>query len=164
MNRNAFCAVLLHLAAIVSLSQTAWAAGDYKLELAVSDGTHQQAIAGPTTAPATQPILPQRPSVSFSLDSKLTAKWKVTYTAKAATKDALVHFYVVRTERPNQAPPALAPAAVLLETAQTLDFESNGTTSAELGFRPLEPGVYLVRLEAHGESDESFVEMDLIVK
>ncbi|HEX4793246.1 MAG TPA: hypothetical protein VH370_05615 [Humisphaera sp.] len=163
MNRNALAAVLLHLAAIGAVSQTA-RAGDYKLDLAVSDGTHKQAVAGPTTMPATQPILPQRPSLTVSLDSKLTAKWKVIYTAKPATKDALVHFFVVRTERTNQAPPALAPAAVLLESAQTLDFESNGTTSAEMGFSPLGPGVYLVRLEAHGESDESFVEIDLIVK
>jgi len=154
---------LLHLAAIVALCRSA-RAGDYKLELAIADGTHKQGVVAPTTAPATQPILPQRPSATVSLDGRLKAIWKVTYTAKPAVKDVLVHFYVVRTERPNQAPPALAPAAVLLESAQTLDFEKEGTTSAELGFRALEPGVYLMRLEAHGESDESFVEMDLIVK
>ena len=163
MNRNACFAVLLHLAAMVVLCQMAWA-GDYKLELAVSDGTRKDSVVSPTTAPATQPLLPQRPSTTVAPDSKLKAIWKVTYTAKPAAKDVLVHFYVVRTERTNQAPPPLAPAVVLLETAQTLDFEKDGTTSAELGFKPLEPGVYLVRLEAHGESDESFVEMDLIVK
>jgi hypothetical protein len=101
-------------------------------------------------------------------DSQFTATWKVVRHAKDGTKDTLVHFYVVKVDRQGQAPPALDPSVVVLESALTMDFPTGEVAGGTQRFRVDGPGIYLVRIEAGGDPDkpglEDFAEMELVVK
>jgi hypothetical protein len=122
--------------------------------------------ASSTSAPALRKDKPlnARPRLEASAEAKFTIRWKVTRNEGEPLKDVLVHFYVVQIERAGQAPPALEPRVVQLESALTMDFESKTTASAEMSFRPQKPGTYLLRIEAEGANQQTFAELDLIAK
>jgi hypothetical protein len=106
--------------------------------------------------------------VEGSADASFTAVWKVSRSAKTDTKDVLVHFYVVKTDRQGQAPPALEPGHVVIECALTMDFPPNQTSAGTQQFRVDGPGVYLVRIEAGADPEKpgtaDYAEMELVVK
>ena len=136
---------------------------DFRLSLELSQESHHQATTNPADPHEVKPVT-KRPSITIEADSRITAAWKVTYIAKPAANDVLVHFYIVKINRLGQAPPPLAPQAVLLETAQNMDFANGTSTEAKLDARPTDAGIYLVRLEAHGTGETSAAEMELVVK
>jgi len=138
-------------------------AEEFRLSLELSQADRHQATTNPADPHEIKPVA-KRPTITVEADSKLTAVWKVTYVAKPPMNDALVHFYVVRIQRPGQAPPPLAPQQVLLESAQTMDFIAGTSTDAKMEIRPKDSGVYLVRLEAEGAGETSAAEMELVVK
>jgi hypothetical protein len=138
-------------------------AEDFRLSLELSQASHRQATTNPADPHEVKPVT-KRPTITVEADSKVTAAWKVTYIAKAAMNDVLVHFYVVKIQRSGQAPPPLAPQRVLLESALNMDFATGTSTEAKLEARPKEAGVYLVRLEAQGAGETSAAEMELVVK
>lgn len=117
----------------------------------------------PTTHPANQ-----RTVMRFAKGSRVTADWKVTNVGKQPLTDVLVHFYVVRIERPGQAPPPLEPKEVVIESALTMDFPVNGSTSAAVQFLPDKAGTYLVRIESPGtdqtRGQDHFAALDIVVK
>ncbi len=140
------------------------AAEDFAVTLTVSDGaSHQEATTQPAAAAA-----PARPALECKVGGVIEARWKVTSTADRLMKDVLVHFYVVKTDRAGQAPPALEPKNVLVESALTMDFDPKSSTRSAMNVRPEEPGTYLVRIEADEGPDAAaritFAAVDLVVK
>lgn len=137
------------------------------ISLEVTDGSHKQEAHAQTDPPKT-PAAEKRPVYESAADGRLTAKWKVESTAKGPMKDVLVHFYVVRIEKPGQPPPPLDPKAVVIESAQTLDLPPDGKTTAELQFKPPTTGTYLLRVETQGTAEqkghEHFAAIDVVVK
>src|SRR5439155_16960421 len=105
---------------IAFLFAIAWAcslqAEEFRLSLELSQDNHRQATTNPVDDHEVKPIV-KRPSMTIDAGSRITAAWKVTYVARPPINDVLVHFYVVKLARPGQAPPPLAPQAVLLESA-----------------------------------------------
>lgn len=101
-------------------------------------------------------------------DGSFIATWKVTRTDAAEVKDVLVHFYVVKLDRAGQAPPALDPAKVTIESALTMDFANGKSSQATQQFRVDGPGVYLVRIEAGTDPDNpgqaDYAEIELSLK
>ena len=115
----------------------------------------QKAQAAPKT-------VAKRAQFEVKTGAKLQIRWKITCISKDSFKDVLVHFYVVPIAKAGQAPPPLDPKIVKMESAQTMDFTNGVSTSAELGFTPDEPGVYLVQIEVPGQ--QMSAAMDLTVK
>jgi hypothetical protein len=152
---------------IAFLLAIAWAcsaqAEEFRLSLELSQDSHHQATTNPVDDHEVKPIV-KRPSMTIDAGSRVTAAWKVTYVAKPPINDVLVHFYVVKIARPGQAPPPLAPQAVLLESALTMDFATGASTQAKQEARLRDAGVYLVRLEAQGAGEPGIAEMELVVK
>ena len=138
----------------------------FAAELKVTDGKAAQSARSKPRAPADQVI--HRDTLQTTTDAHLTATWKAVRTDPAEVKDALVHFVVVKLDRPGQAVPALEPDKVTIECALTMDFAKDKTASGSQPFRIGSPGVYLVRIEAGGDPDkpgqEDFAELELVVK
>lgn len=133
----------------------------FTANLELVDGSrHQSTIS--QKAQATTKTVTKRTQFEVRAGAKLQIRWKVTCIAKDSFKDVLVHFYVVPIAKAGQAPPPLDPKIVKMESAQTMDFTNGVSTSAELGFSPDEPGVYLVQIEVPDQ--QMSAAMDLTVK
>jgi hypothetical protein len=154
------CAILTLLISVPAIG----AGFDAALELK-DDKTSQASIS--KTASTPDPLA-HRAVLQSSTGSLFTATWKVIRSGKEELKDALVHFYVVKMDRQGQAPPALDPAVVVIESAITMDFPPGVSSAGTQRFRVDAPGVYLVRIEAAGDPDkpgvEDFTELELVVK
>jgi hypothetical protein len=153
--------------AVAMLLGCAFARGaGFATELKVTDGKATQSAKSKPPVAADQMI--HRDTLETKTDAHLTAVWKVVRADPAEVKDALVHFVVVKLDRPGQAVPALEPDKVTIECALTMDFAKDKTASGSQPFRIESPGVYLVRIEAGGDPDkpgrEDFAELELIVK
>jgi hypothetical protein len=142
-------------------------ANTFNITLTVAAGDHKQTASSAVDI-AKDHSSPVRPAMQAAPGQRFTARWKVTCIGKEPLKDVLVHFYVVRIDKLGQAPPALEPQEVVIESAQTMDFAAGSTTSAELQFKPDHAGIYLIRVEAQGAADgdghEDFAALDLVVK
>jgi len=158
----------LHLfaaALVLAIAVCAQGAG-FEAELKLSEGKHEKTIK--TAKIAVHKTLERRAAFDGPVGGQFTASCKITRAGKDEAKDVLVHFYVVRIDRRGEAPPPLEPARVVIEGAWTMDFPPGESSSARLPFRIDKPGVYLVRLEARPNVEESamdaFVELDVDVK
>jgi hypothetical protein len=153
-------------AVVILLGCTFARGAGFAAELKVTDGKATRSARTKPPVAADQMI--HRATLETSADAHLTATWKVVRTDPAEVKDALVHFVVVKLDRPGQAIPALEPDKVTIECALTMDFAKDKTASGSQPFRIQSPGVYLVRIEAGGDPDkpgqEDFGELELIVK
>lgn len=142
-------------------------ADHFTVSLDVSDGKGKQSAATQIDPPKDQKIV-HRPVIEGAADARFTATWKLTATGAEPLKDVLVHFYVVRIDRPGQASPPLEPKDVVIESALTMDFEPKGSASATVKFQAPQAGTYLVRIETQGgaekKSHEHFAAIDLVVK
>lgn len=152
---------MLALLALLLIPRSLFAQ-EFKVTLDVTDGSQKSNATNP--AEQTKQPLSKRPAFHAAADAKLTAHWKVTYLAKPAMNDVLVHFYVVKIDRPGQAPPPLVPKDVPLESALTMDFQTGVSTEAKLELRLADPGIYLLRIEATGATEPCFAEMEVVVK
>lgn len=151
---------------MVLLSSVLVHAAGFGVELKVGDGkTSQTARSKPPAAPD-QAV--HRLTIETSIDAPLSATWKVTRTDPVEADDVLVHFVVVKLDRPGQAVPALEPDKVPIECALTMDFSKGKTATGTQPFHLDAPGVYLVRIEAGGDPDkpgqEDSAEIELVVK
>lgn len=157
---------LLISAALLCVRIPIASAAGFVAELKVSDG-HTTRSAGSGTPRDAGPGA-HRPSLDAPADRPFTAEWTVTRTGSAEAKDVLVHFYVVKLDRPGQAPPSLNPEKVAIESALTMDFAKGKSSHAAMQFRVDGPGIYLVRIEAGGDPDkpgqEDYAELQLTVK
>ena len=133
----------------------------FTANLEVLDGSRHE-LTTSQKAQATPKIAAKRTQFEVKAGAKLQIRWKVTCISKDSFKDVLVHFYVVPIAKAGQAPPPLDPKIVKMESAQTMDFTNGVSTSAELGFSPDEPGVYLVQIEVPDQ--QMSAAMDLTVK
>jgi hypothetical protein len=161
-----FACLIALVALVFGIQSTAASAAGFAVELKVTDGhTMQSARSG--TPHDSRPGA-HRPSLEASVDRPITAEWTVTRIDPAEAKDVLVHFYVVKLDRPGQAPPSLEPAKVTIESALTMDFAKGKSSHAAMQFRVDGPGIYLVRIEAGGDPDkpgqEDYSEVELTVK
>lgn len=158
---------LVICALVLSAAWEPLRANHFEVTLALSDGQNSQNAKTQTEPPQAREVI-VRPEMQSSFGKSFTASWKVTCQNKDTLKDVLIHFYVVRIDKPGQAPPPLEPAEVVIETAQTMDFSNRTSTSAVLQFQPDRPGIYLVRIETQGTAEatgqEYYAAIDLIVK
>jgi hypothetical protein len=109
-----------------------------------------------------------RPVLTTAAGTPVTAKWLLSNTHETAmVKDVLVHFFVVKQEKPDQAEVPKLTKDVLVESALSMDFRPQDRNEGEITFTPLAPGCYLIRLElkgAAGKNGEPFAALDLVVK
>jgi hypothetical protein len=155
---------ILILFTIIALFAAQAARGEaFSASVEIAAGDHKASSTSESAQRKDKP-LNSRPRLEASAEGKIVIRWKVTRNTGEPLKDVLVHFYVVQIERPGQAPPALDPRVVQLESALTMDFENKTSASAEMSFRPPKPGTYLLRIEADGGSQQTFAELDLIAK
>ena len=101
------------------------------------------------------------------VNTPITVKWTVRNTDKAATvKDALVHFLVVKVEKPDQQEAPKLTKGVVVESALTMDFKAQDKAEGEITVMVPNPGIYLLRLEIKGTAakNEPFAALDLSVR
>lgn len=157
--------IQLFVAIVLAIAACARGA-TFDAELKISEQKHERTVKSSNSGARKPPE--RRPTFEGPAATQFTASCKITRAARDEAKDELVHFYVVRIDRPGEAPPPLEPAKVVIEGAWTMDFPPGESSSARLPFRIYEPGVYLMRLEARPNTNEAatdaFAELDLIVK
>ena len=108
-----------------------------------------------------------RAILKADVNTSITVKWTVRNADEAATvKDALVHFFVVKEEKPDQQDVPKLTKNVVIESALTMDFKARDKTEGEITFTVPNQGSYLLRLEIKGTAakDEPFAALDLIVR
>ena len=156
---------LCFLLAMFSCSALVHAAG-FQVEIKLGDGKTTQSQKSKQASSPKQ--TDHRITLESSVDAPFTATWKVTRTDPVEAQDALVHFVIVKLDRPGQAVPPLEPGRVPIECALTMDFTKDKTATGTQPFHLDSPGVYLVRVEAGGDPDkpgqEDFAEVELVVK
>ena len=157
---RAFVLVLLTLALFGERASAA----AFEISLRVLQGERHAA----TTRPANDAkAIKKRQVFEGDAAHPFTAKWKVVRAARQEAKDVLVHYYVVKIERPGQAPPPLEPKRVIIESALTMDFPPGQSSESSVQVRIDEPGLYLMRIETgSGDQPEAqdFAEIELLVK
>jgi hypothetical protein len=96
----------------------------------------------------------------------ITIRWTVTHAkGTAPLKNLLLHGFVVKEEKANQAVVPKLNKGVVFETGQTLDLDPKSRTEGELEITISQPGYYLLRLETIGvESQSYFAALDLHVQ
>ncbi len=154
-----YFAPLMLLVTLLIVSSASAQTFTANLEL-VDGGRHESTTS--QKVQATPKTVAKRTQFEVKAGAKLQIRWKVTCVSKDSFKDVLVHFYVVPIAKAGQAPPPLDPKIVKVESAQTMDFTNGVSTSAELGFSPEEPGVYLVQIEVPDQQMAAAI--DLTVK
>lgn len=117
----------------------------------------------PDAKPQARAILTAAP------DTPVTVKWTVRNVDKAATaKDVLVHFVVVKQDKPDQQEVPKLTRDVIVESALTMDFKSQNKNTGEITFTVNQAGCYLIRLELKGAADkdgrEPFAALDLLTR
>jgi len=155
------------VAAYILITCAAAHGAGYDAVLEVRDGKNGQTARQnkSSTAPS---AMSRRVVLEGSTDDHFTATWKIVRKDQTTVKDELVHFYVVKMERQGQAPPALAPSRVVIESAVTMDFPAGETARGTQEFRVDGPGIYLVRVEVGTDPDkpgvEDYAELELVAK
>ena len=153
MIRLRLAAVLLALLASSTLR-----AADFAIDLKAQAGKETTAAA--KAQPRTVHIA--------AVGTPITIKWTVRNTDKAeAVKDVLVHFFVVKIEKPDQQEVPKLTKGVLAESALTMDFKSQDRRYAVITITAPAAGCYLIRVELKGAADkdgrEPFAALDLVM-
>lgn len=165
MGASRFVCFLCFLLAVFFCPALAHAAG-FQVELKLGDGKITRSQRSKPASSPGQTV--HRITLKSSADAPFSATWKVTRTDPAEAQDALVHFVVVKLDRPGQAVPPLEPARVPIECALNMDFAKDKTAAGTQPFHVDSAGVYLVRIEAGGDPDkpgqEDYAEIELVVK
>jgi hypothetical protein len=140
-------------------------ADDFTIDLKVQ-AAKQTKSAG-ATFPAPDRQGQSRAIFAVDVRSSITVQWTVRNSDKAATvKDALVHFFVVKEEKPDQQDVPKLTKDVIVESALTMDFKAQDKTEGEIAFAVPNRGSYLLRLEIKGTAAkvQPFAALDLIVR
>jgi hypothetical protein len=122
--------------------------------------------AGEAVYPAKQSA---RAALMAGADAPVTVKWTVRSAEPTSTvKDVLVHFFVVKLDKPNQQEVPKLTKNVVVESALHMDFRPKDKTGGEITFIVANPGIYLIRVELKGIADkdgrEPFAALDLIAR
>src|SRR5947209_4931105 len=95
-------------------------AAEFTIELHAQAGKETKSV--PAVRPDAKP--PARVVLTASADTPITLRWTLRNTDKAATaKDVLVHLFVVKEERLDQAEVPKLNKGVVAESALTMDFK-----------------------------------------
>ena len=108
-----------------------------------------------------RPVIQVRPGEPLKVQFLLTN----VYPHKTL-ENVVVHFFIVRQEKPGQKEIPDLKGDVVLESAFEMDFKPGGKAGQRSKIRIDQPGVYLVRVETRNtHSDhEHFAAIDLVVK
>ena len=142
---------LLGLLLLFLLSGRPLLAGDFQTRIDVGDLTVKDA--DPAEAKPSVKAVPRK-KTTLSAGKKASVRWSLAYTGSTNRSDVLVHFYVVKEEYLGQ--PVIReakPASILLENAATVDFHTGEDTKADLHLAFIDPGLYMVRLEAFADGE-----------
>jgi hypothetical protein len=110
-----------------------------------------------------------RASFMAGADAPIIVKWTVRSAEPTSTiKDVLVHFFVVKLDKPNQQEVPKLTKNVVVESALHMDFRPKDKTGGEITFTLANPGTFLIRVELKGIADkdgrEPFAALDLIAR
>jgi hypothetical protein len=153
--------VVALLLAFITASQLD--AADFAIELSARTAK-QPAVEAVHASTSAKP----RAVLQAPADTPVTVKWTVRNRDDAIVKDVLVHFVVVRIDKPDQQEVPKLTKGVAAESALTMDFRPKDRTEGELTFTVREAGCYLIRLELKGASGkderEPHTALDLLVR
>jgi hypothetical protein len=125
-----------------------------------------EARAAADTDPPAGGLTP-RPLLKVKAGEPLVLQFFFTNTyPHGVRKDVVVHYFVVREQKPRQKELPDLRRGVVTEGKFTLDFKPQGRVGARLAFTVRTPGVYLVRVHSvNTQSDhEHFSALDLKVE
>jgi hypothetical protein len=109
-----------------------------------------------------------RAVLEVAAGTPVTAKWVSRNVGSAEVKDVLIHFFVVKEDKPDQQEVPKLTKNVVVESALTMDFRVKDRTEGEITFTVRNPGVYLMRVELKGAAGkgepEPFAALDLVVR
>jgi hypothetical protein len=106
----------------------------------------------------------ERPMLSVTANSPVAVKWTTRKTDQGAiAKDVLVHFFVVKEDKPGQQDVPKLTKEVVVESALTMDFKLQDKAEGEITFTVPNAGCYLIRLELKVGGSEAFAALDLLV-
>jgi hypothetical protein len=100
----------------------------------------------------------------------VTVKWMLTATdPKETYKNVLVHYFVVKEDRPGQQRVPPLTKDVVAEGALTVDFRPGDHTRGEVTFTLDNAGAYLLRVETIGsaagtEGHEHYAALDVVAR
>ena len=90
--------------------------------------------------PSPNPTAQPRAVLMAGVNTAITVTWTVRNSDKTATvKDALVHFFIVKIEKPNQQVVPKLNKQVVAESALTMDFKAQDKTEGEITFTVTQP-------------------------
>lgn len=142
-------------------------ADDFAIDLKAQAAKKPEKVEAKYPVPDTKPA--PRAVLMIGVNTPITVHWSLRATDKAAlVKDALVHFFVVKIEKPDQQEVPKLTKNVIVESALTMDFKAQDKTEGEITFTVSNPGCYLLRLElksaANKDGRAPFAALDLLVK
>ncbi|HEX3313836.1 MAG TPA: hypothetical protein VHR72_03040, partial [Gemmataceae bacterium] len=124
-------------------------ADDFIIDLKAGAAKHDKSATA--KYPASDPKIQKRSVQMAGVDGSITVKWTVRSADQApAVKDAVVHFFVVKEEAPDQQEVPKLNKNVVVESALTMDFKAKDKTEGEITFKAPQAGAYLLRLEIKG--------------
>jgi hypothetical protein len=102
-------------------------------------------------------------------NTAVTLKWTARKTDQGAiAKDVLVHFFVVKIDKPDQQEVPKLTKGVAAESALKMDFKTQDKAEGEITLTLPGTGCYLVRLELKGIAGKSgndpFAALDVLVR
>ena len=124
----------------------------------------------PMTASASYPAGDKksqpRAVLMASAKSPVTVKWTVRNIEKATAKDALVHVFVVKIDKPDQREVPKLTKDVVVQSALTTDFKAEDKAQGEVTFTVANPGIYLLRVEIKktAAKEEPSAALDIVVR
>jgi hypothetical protein len=139
----------------------------FAIDLQAQAGTGTQTAHAEIQSPEVKPK--PRLTLTATAGTPLQVKWVLSNTdTKTKVLDVLVHFFVVKEEKPNQPEVPKLDKDVLAESALTMDFGPGDKAEGEMTLSVAQPGCYLIRLETRGTADkighEHFAALDLVVR
>jgi hypothetical protein len=137
-------------------------ADDFSIDLKAQAGKEAKIVEAKFPA---VPKKAERQILSVAANTSVTVKWTARKTDQGAVaKDVLVHFFVVKEDRPDQQEVPKLTKGVIAESALTMDFKSQDKAEGEIAFTIPNAGCYLIRLELKGGGVGGvFAALDLLV-
>jgi hypothetical protein len=139
----------------------------FAIDLQAQAGKETQTAHAEVESPGVKPK--PRLTLNATAGMPVRVKWVLSNTDKEATfKDVLVHFFVVKEEKPGQTEVPKLNRDVLAESALTMDFKPGDKAEGEITLSVAKPGCYLIRLQTREPADrkgqEHFAALDLVVR
>lgn len=133
----------------------------------VAPGGGREKTTRTDTYPAAEDPAP-RPVLKAGAGRQLTVAWKAENTGDVTFSDVVVHFFVVKEDRPGQPEVPELGKDVLHEGALSMDFMPADQSTGKFTITFDESGSYLVRVEtnnlvgSHGH--DHFAALDVVVE